>query len=350
MAGNQEIRVGVVGLSGIGRSHVETFNALEGARVVTVAENQPGKLRGGDRTGKEYAAEIGARFYEDGVRLIQDEEIDAVSLCVSPRWRLALLEAAAARKLPAFVEKPWACDLEQGQQLAALVRSAEAMVMLEFPLRYFPPIVELRALLYAGNLGKPFVVNADLCMPRIAAATHMMWDPQNGNGAINENTCHVLDTVCFLLGEPAVLHALGGNFHGVGAPLEDGALINIEFENGSVASVTGGALGAPGMGIRTWLNVYAEHGQGLVTGMGHMYDTLTWAPHGQRDTQHQQHWPNPPRILRYSAQAFLDGVRTGRQPDCGIKDGLRALALTKAVRESLATRGPVAVDNAYRKG
>lgn len=339
---NRELRVGVIGLR-LGQQHVQIIGTVPGAKVVAVADNAAGPLHGVGLTVAEYAATIGATAYSDGVALINDEPLDAVSLCVSPKWRRPLLEAAAAKQVPVLVEKPWAADLEQGQELADIVRRANLTTMVELPLRYFPPVIALRDLLHDGPLGKPFVVSADLCMPRIKSPDHWVWDPRNGNGPINENTCHPFDTLCYLLGEPVALHAYGRNFHGVGAPLADGAVINIEFAGGAVAALAGGALGAGAVGIRTWLNVYTEHGQALVTGSRHRYDTLTWAKHGPGAAESET-WESPQLLMPYAIQHFLDCVRAGTAPSCGVDDGLRALALAMAVERSLREGGPVEVD------
>ena len=340
---DRELRIGIIGLR-LGQWHVETIAELEGAKVTAVADNNPGLLAGADVTVQQYAEKIGAKAYADGVELIEREDVDAVSLCVSPKWRMPLLVAAAERKLPVLVEKPWATNLAHGLELASVVREAGLLAMVEFPLRYFRPIVGLRSLLGDGELGEPFVVSADLCMTPIASPNHWAWDPENGNGVINENSCHIFDTLCFLLGEPESLHAYGGNFHGVGAPLEDGAAMTIRFKSGAVAAVTGGGLGARAIGTRTWLDVYARNGQGLVTGAYHMYDTLTWARHDATEAKTQS-WEIPPRrqIMRYAMQHFIECVRDGKTPTCGVDDGVRALALSMAVRESLRAGGPVEV-------
>lgn len=340
---DRELRIGVIGVQPLGQQHVQIIGETPGARVVAVADNVAGPLRGNNLTMAEYADSIGATAYTDGIAMIEREELDAVSLCVSPKWRQPLVVAVAARGVPTLIEKPWAANMEQGRELAAVVRRANLTVMTELSLRFQPPVIALRDLLHTGPLGKPYVVNADLCMTRIASPSHWVWDPQNGNSPINENTCHIFDTLCYLLGDPVSLHAYGGNFHGVGAPLPDGAAITVEFANGTVAALTGGALGARGIGIRTWLDVYAEGGQAILTGSKHRYDTLTWAQHGQ-DNAETETWETPPQLMHAALGHFIDSVRTGTPPSCTVDDGMRALALSMAVQQSLREKSPVPVE------
>ncbi|MCY3831412.1 MAG: Gfo/Idh/MocA family oxidoreductase [Chloroflexi bacterium] len=344
MASNFQVRLGIVGMR-LGLWHAGAIAEIEGAEIVAVADNVPGKLPGPNISLSEWASSLGADAYTDGVDMIQNADIDAVDLCVSPKWRLPLVEAAAARGLPVLLEKPWGTNMAHGQAIAEIIRQTQLLHMVEFPLRYFPPIVALKELLDDGAIGKPFVVNAEIVMGAAPAKTpeHWMWDPDNGNGAINENTCHVFDTLCYLLGDPVSLHAFGASYHGAAPNLPDGAVANIRFESGAVASVTGGALGANALRTPTWLDVYAEKGQALVTGIDHMYDTLTWGRFDDGEPT-REHWPNPPLrtlIVRYALEEFVNSVRNGVQSESDASAGLKALALAMAVNESVAAGEPV---------
>ena len=341
MASDSEIRLGIVGMR-LGLWHAGAIAEMDGVSIVAVSDNVKGKLPGPNITLQEWADSLGADAYTDGVEMIKNADIDAVDLCVSPKWRVPLVEAASSRGLPVLLEKPWGTNMAHGQAIADIIKQSNLLHMVEFPLRYFPPIVALKELLDEGPIGRPFVVNAEIVMGEMPAKMpeHWMWDPDNGNGAINENTCHVFDTICHLLGTPVSLHAFGASYHGAEPTLPDGAVANIRFESGAVASVTGGSLGANALRTPTWLDVYAEKGQALVTGIDHMFDTLTWGRAEGEGEPTREHWPNPPLrtlIVRYAIEEFVNSVRTGEQPESDADAGLKALALAMAVNKSVAT-------------
>jgi predicted dehydrogenase len=337
MTSNSEIRLGIVGMQ-LGLWHAGAIDKIDGASIVAVADNVPGKLPGPNISLQEWADSLGADAYTDGVDMIKNADIDAVDLCVSPKWRLPLVEAAAARGLPVLVEKPWGANMAHGRAIADVINKSNLLHMVEFPLRYFPPIIALKELLDDGPIGRPFVVNAEIVMGEAPTKTpeHWMWDPDNGNGAINENTCHVFDTLCYLLGDPLSLHAFGASYHGASATLPDGIVVNIRFASG--------ALGANALRTPTWLDVYAETGQALVTGIDHMYDTLSWGRFDDSGDPQREHWPNPPLrtlIVQYALEEFVNSVRIGKQPESDADAGLKALALAMAANESVATGAPV---------
>ena len=117
MTDKSEIRLGIVGMQ-LGLWHAGAIAEIDGASIVAVADNIPGKLPGPDITLREWADSLGADAYTDGVEMIRNADIDAVDLCVSPRWRLPLVEAAAERGLPVLLEKPWGANMAHGRALA----------------------------------------------------------------------------------------------------------------------------------------------------------------------------------------------------------------------------------------
>ena len=82
----------------------------------------------GETSLTEYADSIGAAAYPDGVAMIENADIDAVSMCVSPKWREPLVVAAAKRQLPVIMEKPMAWDTAQGEKLARIATDAGIQV------------------------------------------------------------------------------------------------------------------------------------------------------------------------------------------------------------------------------
>ena len=105
-----------------------------------------------------------------------------------------------------FIEKPWATNLDHAHELAELCRQNKATVMVGFSFRYHPAIVKLRSLL-DNELGNGLMLNGDYVFGWMPPAENWLWDPANGNGFFNENSCHLFDAVNYLLGDPVSLSA-----------------------------------------------------------------------------------------------------------------------------------------------
>ncbi|NOZ20447.1 MAG: Gfo/Idh/MocA family oxidoreductase [Planctomycetes bacterium] len=332
-----DIRIGIVGLN-LGQWQIETLAGLEGVQVAAVADSaaQIRVPEKGPMTVAGYAESIGAAAYADGVEMIECADLDAVSLCVSPKYREPLMVAAAQKKRPVLMEKPMACCTAQGERFAKIAADAGILFMMEYPLRYYPAMVKLKSLLDDGPLGKALSVTGELQASHRPGKDHWLWDPENGNGYLNECITHLYDTMCFLCGAPRKVFASGGNYWGP-ADMAASAAAVIEFENGSSAAINGGGLGSSAFGVPMYVHVYAENGEALVTGPTWMYDRIEWALTGDSEKSLEE-FDLPPRrqIMRYSMEHFLQSVRNQTPPTCGAEDGLNAMRIVDGLKESIA--------------
>lgn len=331
------IRIGVVGLN-FGRHHVRTLANMEEATLVAVADRHP-DVPGGLEA---YAAGYGARAYRDGMEMLASEELDAVSICTSPRTRAGLIEAAASQNIALFVEKPWATNVAHARELAALCAAHNATVMTAFSFRFHPAIVKLRALI-DGDLGRPWMLNGSYVFNWQPDPEGWLWDPENGGGFINENACHLFDAVCHLLGEPVAVMAEGIN--PMGMPAEHGAAVTAQFAGGAIAALTIGGIAAGAFHNYPRIDVITENGQAHLEGRDHIWETLRWA---LRDSAAVQTLTLPPEGLgntRYTDafRHFFTCLRTGEKPSATVEDGVTAVALTMAIVESARTGKRVAV-------
>jgi predicted dehydrogenase len=275
--------------------------------------------------------------------MIEREALDAVSLCTSPRGRAVLIEAAARKGLPMFIEKPWATNLAHARRLADLCHAHKATVMLAFSFRFHPAIVKLRALM-DGELGPAWVLNGEYAFSWVPPAGAWLWDPENGNGFFNENSCHLFDAVCYLLGDPVSVMAEAIN--PMGTPSENAAALTLRFAGGAIASLTVGGIAARAFRDFPRIDVITANGQAGLSGREHVWDRLQWAT---RDGDAVQSVIRPPEALgstRYTHafRHFFECVRSGAMPSVGIKEGMQAVAMAMAVYESARTGNKIEIE------
>jgi myo-inositol 2-dehydrogenase / D-chiro-inositol 1-dehydrogenase len=329
-----EVKIGIVGLSW-GRNHVTTFHNLPGARVTAVAYRRP--LRDG-KTVAEYAAEIGARAYDDGVRMIAEADIDAVDICTSPRWREPLVAAAARRRLPVLIEKPMALSVAHARRMAAIAADAGIPLMLEYPLRFHPAMQRIKELLGDGPLGAPISVEGSLQTTANPPPGHWTWDAGNIGGVVLESGCHLLDSLCFLCGSPRRVMAMGRSVRRHGTEPDTAALL-VEFESGCQALANIGGLGAAAHGTPMLIRVVADKGEAWVTGENWMFGRVRWAAADKDARVATEDYEVPPRleIQRYNLMRFLEVVRDKAEPPASAADGIRVQQIVEAMAESIRT-------------
>ncbi len=326
------IRMGVIGLK-FGYHHVQTLLTMNDINLVAVAD------RSADAT---YASRYGIKVYRDALGMMQQEKLDAVSICTSPKHRPPLIEYAAKNNIAMFIEKPLAPTLEQARQLTVLCNQHQATVMVGFSFRYHAAIVRLFDLM-KDTLGPGWLLNGEYMFDWLPPATSWLWDKENGNGFFNENSCHLFDAVCYLLGEPVSVMAEGATHKG--SPSEEIAALTIRFANGALAALTVGALATGAFRNYPRLNLVAENGQAQLEGRDHIWESLTWATRGSQEVHR---FVSPPEALNHTRytqafQHFADCVKNKQPPTVTLRDGVRAVALAEAVYTSIQTGQKVMV-------
>jgi predicted dehydrogenase len=344
----KRVRLGIVGL-GIGMRHASSYALVPEAEVIAMADPAPNRL---PVSVEEFCRHYEATPYTDGFAMIEREPLDAVSICTNPKLHRPLVEAAARRGMHVLVEKPMAGTVEDCDAMIAACERAGVQLAMEFPMRELAPMQELRRVVTDGTLGRPFFLSGEyVCGPR--PGPPWIWEMGDGSSVINENTCHVIDSACCLLGEVDRVYAEGGNYIGHGAPVEDTAAFTLHFKNGAVAAIVGGGVATMEMGIRPRLSLYGTDGQAYVEGIYHTYHLLRYAPRGGEVVE--QDYGAPPALsgasgpyaryplLEPALKLFVDNIVAGRPPAATGQDGRHNVAICLAILESIRTGRPVSL-------
>jgi predicted dehydrogenase len=336
--GVDTIKVGVIGLR-FGQFLVRTVAHMNGVRLVAVADRTASFPEGLE----QYAARYGAKGYTNSADVFEQEDLDAVLVATSPKYRAEVIEQAGSRGIPMFVEKPWAANSTHARELAQLCQQHNATVMVGFSFRFHPAIVHLHELM-AEELGPGWMLNGEYVFDFLPPADRWLWDADNGNGLFNENSCHLFDSVCYLLGKPVSVMAEAVNF--AGRPSEEAAAISIKFESGAIAGLTVGGYGANAHWDFPRIDITTQNGQARLRGRHHMWESLTWAT---RDSDSVSAYTQPPEILgstRYTHafSHFFDCIRKAEKPAATIEDGVISVVLAEAVYESARTGKKIILD------
>lgn len=161
--------------------------------------------------------------------------------------------------------------------------------------------------------------------------------PSNGNGFFNENSGHLFDAVCYLMGKP--ISVMAEAINPMAAPSENAAVVTIRFAQGGIAALTLGGIGVTAQKESPRIDIVTVNGQAKLFGREHIWERLSWATRDSSSAQHIIQTPEALGNTRYTDAFthFLDCVRHDRQPVVGMDDGIIAVALAMAVYESART-------------
>lgn len=193
-----KVRVGLIGANW-GRNHIQAWQAVPDAELVAICTSR-------EETARTVAGEFGiARAMWDASALIADPEIDIVDITVRPPIRAPLaLDALAAGK-SILQTIPFALNLDQARQLAALASAGGPVGMLESLHRHAPAFRQAKAMLDGGAIGRILSVRGHvrtgiLLTPPPGWVYEWIIDPGNGASALRNFGAHLLHQLVWYFG------------------------------------------------------------------------------------------------------------------------------------------------------
>ena len=227
------VRVGVVGLRGVGRQHMKELATSGRAELAAVCDLDR-SLTGA--AAEEYGASVWTSLDDMLARCGLDAVVIATPHHLHAPMGLAALEAG----LHAFVEKPIAVTVSEADLLVEAARSRELTLAVGHNYRTFPGNRALKALIDDGLVGEIHRVMWQWLETRPEAyyerdVWRCTWE-HAGGGVLMNQTSHDLDLLCWMVGDPVEVSAFIGNW-GHSAEIEDTAIANIRFESGALCNV-----------------------------------------------------------------------------------------------------------------
>jgi len=159
---NDRVRVAVIGIHGMGQSHIQAYGKLpnvEVAALCDVDESQFVPVIAKHFTDKGLKA---PKTYTDLRKLYEDKEIDAVSVVTPNHWHtLAAIWAIQAGK-HVSVEKPCCHNVFEGRKLVEAAKKHKVLVQDGAEQRSNPCAQSMAKFLHGGGLGEVYMAKG-LC-------------------------------------------------------------------------------------------------------------------------------------------------------------------------------------------
>ena len=161
---NDAIRVAVVGINGRGGSHIGTFDKMPGVRVAALCDVDRKVL---DRRVKPFRdRNEKVDTYVDVRELLEDKNIDAVSIATTNHWHSLITIWACQAGKDVYVEKPCSHNVFEGRKCVEAARKYKRIVQHGTQSRASNGWVHQIAAIRSGKYGKLLVSKGYCCKPR----------------------------------------------------------------------------------------------------------------------------------------------------------------------------------------
>ena len=190
--------------------------------------------------------------------LLANPEVDAVYIATPHPQHTDIALAAIAAGKPILVEKAFTSTVADTAKIIESARAAGVFAMEAMWTRFNPGIVHARELIASGEIGELRAIQGDLTAFRAFDPTDRLFDPALGGGAVLDLGVYVLSFAQHFLGDPDVVHAVGGHYD-TGVEGEFGVLLGYADGRNATLSAAFTAYG-PGrmalLGTKGWIDVH----------------------------------------------------------------------------------------------
>ena len=319
------LKVGLIGLGGIARSHCDAIASLENVEVAAVADLF-------EEPRREYMGKYGIpKGYASHTELLADDEIEAVAVILGHQLHHRLVVDACNAGKHVLVEKPMALSLEQCDEMIAAAAENNVKLMVGLSQHFYPTSIKAKEILDSGELGP--LITAISYMSK--GWSHSRRPPQyrnryHGGGMWLANGVHVVDRLSWFMASQAVSVSavLGTRAHYQAG--DDSATAFIRYKNGlaGVAVSVGYADGAPNFACEVICAngtlKFSQHGEKYVRiGRGDKWEDIPF-----EDTSAEMH---------HEWAGFAEAIENGFEPPASGEWGRHVMEILFAAEESSIT-------------
>ena len=194
----QQLRAGLIGTGFIGPVHLEALRRL-GVAVSAVCDTTD---RAQAAAQKWNIPEVHGELNYRG--LITSPNVDVVHITAPNRFHCAMAMAALQAGKHCICEKPLAMNTLETARILELTRAQSSVFAVNYNVRFYPAVLQLRRLVERGVLGEVIHVNGSYFQDWLFKDTDYNWRllPQEGGKlrAVADIGTHWMDTATFVLG------------------------------------------------------------------------------------------------------------------------------------------------------
>ena len=323
---SKKLKVGIIGTGWIAESHAESYLKMDDVEIVALADLIPGKA---EKFAAQYGIQ-GARFYPDHKSMLEQEALDAVSVCTYNATHCVCTVDALKAGVNVLLEKPMTVTLEEALAIRHAEKESGKIVDIGFQPRYEVNFQMIKRVVQSGALGDVYYIQTGGGRRRGIPGSTFIEKKTGGIGALGDIGCYALDVVLNAIGYPKPLTVTGytSGFFGSNPayyPERDASRFNVDDFAAAFIRLEGGII----CDFRiSWAMHMGTTGDSLILGTKgglRIPSTECWNGYGldrpliyyhdvggaQVETVIPLQESNADRIFYEKVRAFVDAVQTG---------------------------------------
>jgi UDP-N-acetyl-2-amino-2-deoxyglucuronate dehydrogenase len=348
----------LIGCGKVADAHAQAYQALPESQFAGVYDVQFARAQA-------FGARYGVRAYANLEEMLHDPHVQAASICTPHPTHAEMIEACAAAKVHALVEKPMTVDLKGCDRSIAAAEAAGITLGVVSQRRFYQPVQRMKHAIDAGKIGRPVLATVTVMGWRDQAYYRL--DPwrgkwaTEGGGVMLTQTTHHIDLFQWFMGPIAEVFGYWDNLNHSYVEVEDTAIAVVRFKNGGMGTILLSNSQQPGFYGKIHVHgetgasvgVQTDGGSPFVSGVTQHVDPPfndIWTI--PAETDRLPLWQEADRALgetvdfmthyhKLQVQDFLHSILEGRQPAVPGREGRKHVELFTAIYRSQRDGRPV---------
>lgn len=206
--GDRKFKVGIIGTGWIAEAHVNSYKRCPDVEIVAGADLIPGKA---EKFFKDNNVE-NVRCYKNHAELIDNEELDAVSVCTYNATHAECTIYALEKGVNVLLEKPMCVTLDEALEIRKAEVKSGKILSIGFQPRFDENMKMVKHIVQSGELGDVYYIQTGGGRRRgipTPYGTSFIEKKTAGIGAMGDIGCYSLDMVLNAIGYPKPLTVTG---------------------------------------------------------------------------------------------------------------------------------------------
>ncbi|MFF2482260.1 Gfo/Idh/MocA family protein [Paenibacillus sp. NPDC058071] len=205
-----KLKVGVIGAGSISEVHLHAYSIHPEVELAAISDLNESRAR-------EKADRYGvAKVFTDYKDLLEDPEIEAVSICTWNNSHAEIAVQALDAGKHVLCEKPLSQTVEQALLVERAVKRSGKLLLVGFVRRYSDQVKLLKKYTDAGALGDIYYAKASI-LRRLGNPGGWFSDAErSGGGPLIDLGVHMIDVCWYLMGRPKVKSVSGNTYKQLG--------------------------------------------------------------------------------------------------------------------------------------
>ncbi len=206
---SRKLKVGIIGCGWIAGDHIREYMKMPDVEIVGVADLIEGKA---EAFLEKHGAPEGIHIYRSDKELIDNEKLDAVSVCTYNMQHAPCAIYALEHGVDVMLEKPMCVTLDEAVAIMKAEKKSGKMVSVGFQPRFNPNMQMIKNIISSGELGHIYHITIGGGRRRgipTPYGTSFIEKETGGLGALGDIGCYALDMVLNGMGYPKPLTVTG---------------------------------------------------------------------------------------------------------------------------------------------